>query len=329
MKKFLALFAFLASPAWAQTVPQAPAPVALACAYNSAVPSPTSGQFFYVQCDSTGRLITNNSITINTTAISGGTSGKILYDNAATVGEANLWIESANQVALRNGTSAQSQLIYRTYTDGSNYERMFVGADHAGTGITGFGLFVEKAGTGSDRSFYIGTTGTGSLSFVTNNNSRWTINSSGALLANTDNSYSIGASNASRPQHIYAGSNVYASTFAITRGATTYANFLDNGDGIIRLLNGAGTSFTRPQWGGTTANFPALYTVNPGTAGNGFRILTADLSTGVFLEGLEQTAPAAAPTNGYRIFAQDNGAGKTQLMVIFSSGAAQQLAIQP
>lgn len=50
---------------------------------------------------------------------------------------------------------------------------------------------------------------------------------------------------------------------------------------------------------------------------------------GVYLGGTEQTAPAAPAANGFRIFAQDNGAGKTQLMVIFSSGAAQQIAIQP
>lgn len=47
------------------------------------------------------------------------------------------------------------------------------------------------------------------------------------------------------------------------------------------------------------------------------------------IEGREQATPGAAPTNGYRLFAQDNGAGKTQLMVIFASGAAQQIAIEP
>lgn len=46
-------------------------------------------------------------------------------------------------------------------------------------------------------------------------------------------------------------------------------------------------------------------------------------------EFAEMTAPAAPAANGVRIYAQDNGGGKTQLMAIFSSGAAQQLAIQP
>ena len=48
-----------------------------------------------------------------------------------------------------------------------------------------------------------------------------------------------------------------------------------------------------------------------------------------YIEGKEQTAPAAPAANGYRLFAQDNGAGKTQLMVIFATGVAQQIAIEP
>lgn len=40
-------------------------------------------------------------------------------------------------------------------------------------------------------------------------------------------------------------------------------------------------------------------------------------------------APAAPAANGVIIYAVDNGSGKTQLMAIFASGAAQQIAIQP
>lgn len=48
-----------------------------------------------------------------------------------------------------------------------------------------------------------------------------------------------------------------------------------------------------------------------------------------YIEGTEMAAPAAGAANTGRIFFQDNGAGKTQLMCIFASGAAQQLAIEP
>lgn len=64
---------------------------------------------------------------------------------------------------------------------------------------------------------------------------------------------------------------------------------------------------------------------------NGYKLaVTGNVGvTGGYIAGEEQTAPAAPAANGYRIFAQDNGAGKTQLMVLFASGAAQQIAIEP
>jgi hypothetical protein len=48
-----------------------------------------------------------------------------------------------------------------------------------------------------------------------------------------------------------------------------------------------------------------------------------------YSEVVEMTAPASPSANRVRIFAQDNGAGKTQLMALFATGAAQQLAIEP
>lgn len=46
-------------------------------------------------------------------------------------------------------------------------------------------------------------------------------------------------------------------------------------------------------------------------------------------EFTEVSAPVAPAANKVRLYAVDNGAGKTQLMAIFSSGAAQQVAIEP
>lgn len=63
--------------------------------------------------------------------------------------------------------------------------------------------------------------------------------------------------------------------------------------------------------------------------GSRMNLSSAGLAITGAYEGAEQTAPSAPAANRYRIFAQDNGAGKTQLMVIFASGAAQQLAIEP
>jgi len=43
----------------------------------------------------------------------------------------------------------------------------------------------------------------------------------------------------------------------------------------------------------------------------------------------EMTAPSAPASNKVILYAQDNGAGKTQLMALFASGASQQVAIEP
>lgn len=50
---------------------------------------------------------------------------------------------------------------------------------------------------------------------------------------------------------------------------------------------------------------------------------------GAFVELLEMTAPSSGGADTGRLFVRDNGAGKTQLCVIFSSGAIQVLATQP
>jgi len=61
----------------------------------------------------------------------------------------------------------------------------------------------------------------------------------------------------------------------------------------------------------------------------GIMFLSDANSGGATLQMAEQTAPAAPAASQVRIYAANNGAGKTQLMALFSSGAAQQIAIQP
>lgn len=48
-----------------------------------------------------------------------------------------------------------------------------------------------------------------------------------------------------------------------------------------------------------------------------------------FHEMSERTAPSAPAANGVRIYAEDDGAGKTRLMARFATGAAVQIAIEP
>jgi hypothetical protein len=77
-----------------------------------------------------------------------------------------------------------------------------------------------------------------------------------------------------------------------------------------------------------TTNGVAFRTANGGT--QWANIDNSGLSiVGRYIQLTEQTAPAAPAANGVRIFAEDDGAGKTRLMARFATGAAVQIAIEP
>jgi hypothetical protein len=65
---------------------------------------------------------------------------------------------------------------------------------------------------------------------------------------------------------------------------------------------------------------------------NGFQALAGPISAvgaGARLELAEVTAPTAPTADRVRIYAEDNGAGKTRIMARFATGAAVQIAIEP
>lgn len=178
------------------------------------------------------------------------------------------------------------------------------------------------------------------------------------LLFSADNTLDIGASGATRPRTIYAGTSLhvaddtdatsiigrmridsritdsmYLSHFDKTAG-TDYALF-QTAAGITSIsstlgnnLNLATAGSTRWRINGTTLAW------EPGTDA------TVDLGAttsnrvrrgyfGEYLEFTEMTAPAAPAANKARLFTEDNGAGKTRLVVIFPTGAAQVIATEP
>lgn len=94
--------------------------------------------------------------------------------------------------------------------------------------------------------------------------------------------------------------------------ATADALLFRTAVGVLSLQNGAA-----PQ------------ALEAGPSGNTLGLSGQAAGSASYLYGTEGTAPTAPAPGGFRLFAQDNGGGKTQLMVIFGSGAAQQLAIEP
>lgn len=150
------------------------------------------------------------------------------------------WGEAANVFAQRNGTSAQAFRVYNTYTDASNYERSIVSWVSNNLKIG-----TENAGTGSARG----------MVFVTAGLDRWTVSSAGHLLANTDNTYDIGADGATRPRRAYiAGFAMSPAYYIQNRGQIQGGG----ADGKFQFTNLAGTDFGMLMFGGTTSSFPAL-----------------------------------------------------------------------
>jgi hypothetical protein len=148
----------------------------------------------------------------------------------------------------------------------------------------------------------------------------------------------------------YDGSNVLRSVIGKTGAQDWYLNDGTNNIGTIAF----GTPSSNPGvtfYTGAPPNF--LNRFDMYNAGTTFVLKYNAVSTGVVidntgdvgigttspstrldidagaLELAEMTAPGAGAANTVRIYAVDNGAGKTQLMAIFNTGAAQQLAIQP
>lgn len=114
-----------------------------------------------------------------------------------------------------------------------------------------------------------------------------------------------------------AGNFVFDATGNVINLTRAGANYI--------TANGTGASFAFQ-----TASTNRFFVGNDGKIGVGTTTpdTRLDIDAGA-LEIAEMTAPGAGAANTVRIYAEDNGSGKTRLMAIFSSGAAQQIAIQP
>jgi hypothetical protein len=169
-------------------------------------------------------------------------------------------------IEQRNSTNAQTFRVYNTYTDASNNEYMrfgyasniaFVLSTANGTGsIRNLRLQAGDSGGGSGA--YIDLQSSGTIVFARSGvSTRWQIDTSGHFTATTDNTYDIGASGATRPKSVHAGTFLVAGQ-GVFPGGTARASIGSGADGLIALYNSAGTDFSRLQFGGTTSSFPAL-----------------------------------------------------------------------
>lgn len=126
--------------------------------------------------------------------------------------------------------------------------------------------------------------------------------------------------------------------FVRSRGTIDSPTAAANGD-LIATLTGAGydgsttqaTAYIEFLIDGAVSSgvVPQAISFFTGATNTASRTRRLKILPGGGLETYEITAPSAPAANAVRIYAEDNGAGKTRLMALFSSGAAQQIAIQP
>lgn len=147
MKKVLAILSALALipfGAWAQTALD-PDPIALACAFNTVAPSPIAGNFYYVQCDANGKLITSG-----TAVTPGGANTQVQFnDNGAFGGNASLVFNKTTGVTTVSSIASTNPSVFALGT----------------AALPGIGLGLSTVGIYSDGSKNV---------FITNGSQTWT-----------------------------------------------------------------------------------------------------------------------------------------------------------
>jgi len=219
--------------------------------------------------------------------------------------------DAADTLAQRRGGNAQAFRIYNTFTDALNYERARIAWS---ANVLQIGT--ENAGSGLARSLRIISAQEISFGVNGNGGSNWFFSTAAHFLASSDGIYDIGASGTNRPRTIYLSSAFTVGGYFSASTAGAFGAIVHN-SGYIGFASGLVSIATAPD---TT-----FFRIAAGVMG----VRATSAATGGALEFLEQTAPAAPAADGVRIYAEDNGSGKTRLMARFATGAAQQIAIEP
>lgn len=114
-----------------------------------------------------------------------------------------------------------------------------------------------------------------------------------------------------------------ASSFNTTDGTNAQASVINSGGGRVKVGSGGGV-----HWSSTTAAAGSSDTALVRPEAKAVQPTDANTGNGYFYLGEVASAPTGT-ANVAKLYAVDNGAGKTQLVVIFGSGAAQVIATEP
>jgi len=244
--------------------------------------------------------------TVSNTAMNFGTSYQLAWNLDLILtrrGAANLRLGAADAATpVAQTLSVQSVVAGTTNTAGTNLT--ITGSQGTGTGAGGSLIFqVAPAGSSGSAQNALAT----------------------ALTIGSDRNITMWGNGAafyfeSASGFEYSGSG----TIAVRSAGARMAAFKVTGSGQVCFSVGAVVGFTSGA-----AESTSLDTILAREAAGVTGVRGANTTTGGALGFIEQTAPAAPAANGVRIYAVDNGSGKTQLMALFATGAAQQIAIEP
>ena len=202
-------------------------------------------------------------------------------------------LAGVNKVAVNKTGGLE---VYQLATDASNYERLTL----TGVAGTSVNIVAETLGTGGDNLDIVLTpAGNGSVVF---------------------------------PNSTYINSTGFGVLSGIKCGVESSLNYYASGLRIFSVGEVAWTNTTSVNAAVDTAlmrNAAGVVEVNNGTAGTYRDLKLRNLIQTEYTELTEMTAPAAPATNSVRIYAEDNGAGKTRLMALFATGSAVQIAVEP
>jgi hypothetical protein len=205
-------------------------------------------------------------------------------------------------------------------------------------------IFDDGSGNGTGAAFWLGANGVVKWQSVNRTDS----GSTDLILArDAANTLALRNGTAAQEFRVYGTTDGTNSEFLAVRATTggafeigprrTGTGAAQNG--VLNATAGSGSStIACLSWGSfgngflqTSVGFSsaAADTYDLGSTSGGIGGAFRRLFLAQFIETKEMTAPAAPAANGVRIYAEDNGSGKTRLMAIFATGAAQQIAIEP
>ncbi len=158
---------------------------------------------------------------------------------------------------------------------------------------------------------------------------KWTVNTSGTLTGASGSIVLVPQGTVSAPAYSFSGdtnTGLYRSAadeIDLAVGGVSSFSFFP--DGMRSISSGViGWSAGDAAIAGGSTDTRMLR-----SAAGIIKFAGTSSSVGGAIELLEMTAPSTPSANHVRLYAEDNGSGKTRLMARFPSGAAQQVAIEP